>query len=275
MPAYSKIEPKSKTSIASDIAEIWQYRSVLVHFAIRDVILRYRQTFLGAIWVILQPLISSGLFAIIFGLFIRLPLEGENYFMFVLAAIVPWGLFSNIVNRSGPSLTQNINLITKVYFPRMIIPLGTSAAAVIDYVLNLLLLVLVALLVQGGLSTRLLFLPIVFLLNLAFAVGASFLISSLNVYYRDFGYTIPFLLQILFFASPIAYSPSFVPAEYSSLYYINPLAGIIHLYRWMFLENVPFPPLALMIQTTLLIALVLGVGSSVFRKVEEKFADVI
>jgi lipopolysaccharide transport system permease protein len=275
MPAYSKIEPKGKMSIASEIAEIWQYRSVLKHFAIRDVILRYRQTFLGAVWVILQPLISSGLFAIIFGLFIRLPTEGENYFMFVLAAIVPWGLFSNTVNRSGPSLTQNINLITKVYFPRMIIPLGTSAAAVLDYVLNLLLLVLVALLVEGGLSARLLLLPVAFLLNLALAVGASFFISSLNAYYRDFGYTIPFLLQILFFASPIAYSPSFIPPEYTAIYYLNPLTGIIHLYRWMFLERVAFPPMALMIQTALLVALVLGIGTLVFKRVEERFADVI
>jgi lipopolysaccharide transport system permease protein len=275
MGAYIRVSPQDQRSAAAHLAEIWQYRGVLVSFAIRDIILRYRQTFLGIIWVVAQPLISSSLFALIFGLFIKLPSEGNNYFLFVFAAVVPWGLFSNTIIRSGPSLTQNFSLITKVYFPRMIIPLASSASAVLDYILNILLLIGFALLLGGDLSPRALLLPFVFLLNMALAIGSGLFISSLNVYYRDFTYAIPFILQVLFYISPIAYSSSLIPDSFLPFYYLNPLAGIIYLYRWTILPNVPSPDLTLLAITIFMTGIVFLGSIYVFRRVERRFADVI
>jgi lipopolysaccharide transport system permease protein len=258
---------------AVDWFELWRYRDLFWAFVERDIRLRYRQTFLGIAWVILQPLAASAIFATVFGAFAGLPSDGVPYFLFVFAGILPWNLFSGGVQRAGNSLVANAALVTKIYFPREIIPASSAFAVVLDFAVAGLLFL--AALVVGGrpLFPTMLALPLFAFLALSTSVGVSLLFSALNVYYRDFAHALQFVLQVWLFATPVAYSSTLIPAEWSALYGLNPMVGVIEGFRWATLGGA-FPALHVL-EAALLSALLLALGATVFERVERSFADVI
>jgi lipopolysaccharide transport system permease protein len=259
---------------AFELAELWAYRDLLVILTERNLKLRYKQTALGVIWVILQPLIAALIFAVIFGVFAQLPTDGSPYLLFAFAGTLVWNLVSNSVNRAGNSLVGDVNLISKVYFPRMIIPMSAIAAVIVDFLIGLVVMGVLLLLYQQPLTPALVTLPLFIVLALALALGASLLISALNVYYRDFSYILPFALQVWMYASPVAYSASIVPEQFQTLYALNPMVGIILGFRWALLGEIAFPALALLFSVIGSVAL-LVIGALVFQRVQQSFADVI
>jgi lipopolysaccharide transport system permease protein len=259
---------------AFELAELWAYRDLLVILTERNLKLRYKQTALGVIWVILQPLIAALIFAVIFGVFAQLPTDGSPYLLFAFAGTLVWNLVSNSVNRAGNSLVGDVNLISKVYFPRMIIPMSAIAAVIVDFLIGLVVMGVLLLLYQQPLTPALVTLPLFIVLALALALGASLLISALNVYYRDFSYILPFALQVWMYASPVAYSASIVPEQFQTLYALNPMVGIILGFRWALLGEIAFPALALLFSVIGSVALLI-IGALVFQRVQQSFADVI
>ena len=212
-PQMRHVEIKPARSWAAlELSEMWRFRDLLVILMMRDVKLRYKQTALGVVWVILQPLVASLIFAVIFGRFAKLPSNGMPYLLFVFAGMLPWNLFAGALQRAGNSLVGDSKLISKVYFPRMVIPVASSAAVLVDFVRR-----------AGGdvraccclrawpLTLNMLALPFLLVLLLCISVGVSLFISALNVYYRDFMYALPFVIQVWMYASPVVYSADLIP----------------------------------------------------------------
>jgi lipopolysaccharide transport system permease protein len=270
---HIRIQPAAGWA-ALQLGELWRYRDLISILMMRDVKLRYKQTALGVIWVILQPLVASLIFAIIFGRFANLPSSGVPYLPFVFAGMLPWNLFSGSVQRAGNSLVSDSRLISKVYFPRMAIPVASSAAVLVDFGVGL--VVMLCLLPFYGIpfTLNLLFLPFLLALALLISVGVSLFLSALNVYYRDFMYALPFVIQVWMYASPVVYSADLIPGPLKPIYALNPIAGVIDGFRWALLGLGDFPAASLLI--SLIIGLLLFVGGSlVFQRVEQNFADVI
>jgi lipopolysaccharide transport system permease protein len=240
----------------------------------RDVKLRYKQTALGVTWVILQPLLSSFIFAVIFGSLAKLPSDGTPYMLFVFSGMLPWNLFSQGLQRAGNSMVADARLISKIYFPRLIIPVASASAVLIDFAVSC--GVMVVLLVLYGFTPSLSWLAVLPLTALALlvAIGASLLFSALNVYYRDFMYALPFVIQTWMYASPLVYSTSLVPSKWQVIYGLNPMAGVIDGFRWALLGHREFPATGLAASVLVAVALALF-GIWVFQRVERNFADVI
>ena len=253
--------------------EIWHFRDLFVILAQRDLKLRYRQTALGIVWVILQPLVASFIFAVIFGLLAGLPSDGTPYLLFVFAAMLPWNLFAGGVQRAGNSLISDARLITKVYFPRAIIPMASTAAVLLDFAVAGVVMLFLMFLLQAPFAWTILTIPLLLLITLAVTVGMSLLFSALNVYYRDFAYALPFLLQAWMYASPVVYSSSLIPEKWQLLYGLNPLVGIINGFRWALLGGAL--PAASIVEAAVVASAMLFVGASVFQRVERSFADVV
>lgn len=272
-PRITVIRPPSRWA-AFDLRELWAYRDLLIILTERNLKLRYKQTALGVIWVILQPLIAALIFAVIFGGFARLPTDGSPYLLFAFAGTLIWNLVANSLTRAGNSLVGDTNLISKVYFPRMIIPLASIAAVIIDFLIGLAVLAVMLVAYQQPFTLNLLALPLIIALALALAFGFSLLISALNVYYRDFTYVLPFAVQVWLYASPVAYSVSIVPEALLPLYSLNPMVGIILGFRWAILGDIAFPALPLAISLVVSAAMVI-LGAVVFQRVQQSFADVI
>ena len=259
---------------ALELQEIWHFRDLLVLLMMRDIKLRYKQTALGIVWVILQPLIASLIFAIIFGRFAGLPSNGIPYLLFVYAGLLPWNVFSGSLQRAGNSLVGDSKLISKVYFPRMVIPIASSAAVLVDFAVALAVMFVLLLIEQWPLTLNILALPFLLLILLLISVGVSLFISALNVYYRDFMYALPFVVQVWMYASPVVYSGDLIPSLVKPFYAINPVVGVIDGFRWALLGTGEFPALSLAV--SLLVGIVLFVaGGLVFQRVEQNFADVI
>lgn len=259
---------------ALEIKELWQFRDLLIILTMRDVKLRYKQTALGIVWVVLQPLIASLIFAIIFGNFANLPSNGVPYLLFVFAGLLPWNLFAGALQRAGNSLVGDSKLISKVYFPRMVIPIASSAAVLVDFLVALVVMFGLLLLNGWPLTWNILALPVLLCMLLLICVGVSLFISALNVYYRDFMYALPFVIQVWMYASPVVYALDLIPDAVRPFYAINPLVGVIDGFRWALLGTDEFPTVSLTI------SLVMGVvvfvaGALVFQRVEQNFADVV
>ncbi len=257
-----------------ELGNLWHYRDLIVILTSRDVKLRYKQTALGIVWVILQPLIAALIFAVIFGRYAKLPSSGLPYLPFVFAGMLPWNLFAGALQRAGNSLISNSKLISKVYFPRMAIPVASSIAVLVDFFVALVVMLILLPLYGIPFSANLLLLPLLLVLTLVLAVGVSLFLSALNVYYRDFMYALPFVIQVWMYASPVVYSADLIPGPLRPFFAINPLVGVIDGFRWSLLGLGDFPV------TSLLISVVLGVilfvlGALVFQRVERNFADVI
>lgn len=270
---HTRIQP-AKGWASLELGDLWRYRDLIYILMMRDVKLRYKQTALGVVWVILQPLAAALIFAVIFGRFAQLPSEGVPYLPFVFAAMLPWNLFSGALQRAGNSLIADSRLISKVYFPRMAIPVASSAAVLIDFAVAL--VVMLALLIIYGIpfTLNLILLPVLLALTLLLSIGISLLLSALNVYYRDFMYALPFLIQVWMYASPVVYSSELITGPLRALYMLNPMVGVIDGFRWALLNTGVFPA------ASLAVALVMSVvaffaGALVFQRVERNFADVI
>ena len=256
---------------ALDFAALWQYRELFYFLMWRDVKVRYKQTLFGVLWAILQPLVTMLIFTYFFGKLARVPAEGIPYPVFFYAGLVVWGFFSNSVMTAANSLLGNTNLITKVYFPRIIIPGATVGAGLLDFAIAAALLIALLVVYRFPVTAGdLLLLPLVILITLlAFAV--SVLLAALNVRYRDVRYALPFLINIWFFVTPIIYTSSLVPAEWRWLLALNPLTGIVEAFRAaLFDRAVAWGALAYSAGFTLVL---LGVGSVVFQQMEKYFAE--
>lgn len=272
-PIHIRIQP-AKGWAALDLGDLWRYRDLISILMMRDVRLRYKQTALGIIWVILQPLVSSLIFAVIFGRFAGLPSDGIPYLPFVFAGMLPWNLFAGALQRAGNSLVADSRLISKVYFPRMAIPVASTGAVLVDFAVAL--IIMVALLVIYGIAftPNLLLLPFLLALTLLISIGVSLLFSALNVYYRDFSYALPFLVQVWMYASPVVYSADIISGPLRYLYALNPMVGIINGFRFALLGTGGFPTFDLAVSAIAGIV-VFVIGALVFQRVERSFADVI
>lgn len=276
----SRTQPKSliirpaRGWSALAFGELWAYRDLLLILALRDVRLRYKQTALGVIWVIMQPLVAALIFAVIFGRLAGLPSGDTPYMLFVFAGLLPWNLFAGALQRAGNSLIGDARLITKIYFPRMVIPIGSSAAVLVDFLVTLGVMFVLIAAFRVPLTPNLLALPLLTALTLVIAIGISFSISALNVYYRDFSYALPFVIQVWMYASPLVYTAEIVPQAWRWLYALNPMAGVIEGFRWSLLGVGEFPALELALSAGVAAALFI-VGAFIFQRVERSFADVI
>ena len=257
-----------------NLAELWRFRDLLFTLAGRDLRLRYKQTVLGVVWVVLQPLLAAGVFSFVFGKVARMPSDGVPYFLFSYAGLMGWNLFSGTLTKVSGSLVGNAHLISKVFFPRLILPLSSVPSALVDFsVAGGMMLVLMALehLTPGW---GLLLLPVWMAMLLALATGVGLWTTSLMVSYRDVGYVVPVALQILLYASPIAYAMSAVPEPLRVWYRLNPLVPVLEAFRWSLLGrgSLDVPSLG---WAAGLIAVVFGLGLFSFKRMERKFADVI
>lgn len=257
-----------------DLHDLWQYRELLYFLVWRDVLIRYKQTAIGVSWVILQPVITMAIFSVIFGNLAQIPSDGKPYPVFAFAALLPWNYFSQALSRSGTSLVGNTNLITKIYFPRLLIPIAASVSPVVDLFCSF--LVVLGLMAWYGLAPTwgILSLPLFILLSLLTSLAVGLWLSALNVKYRDVGHAIPFLIQAWMYASPVAYSVNLIPENWRLLYCLNPMVGVIAGFRWALLDS-QRPDFSVIAVSTLVMVLLLAGGLVYFKKMEQIFADVI
>lgn len=266
------IQPSRKWNLIN-LKEIWAYRELLFFLTWRDVKVRYKQTLLGAAWAILQPLFMMIIFTIFFGRLAGVDSGGIPYPVFALAGLVPWTFFSNTITASGNSLVGSAHLITKVYFPRLIVPAAAMLAGLVDFVLAFLLLVVLMIYYRVPLTTQVLFLPALVFLTALFGLGVGTWMSALNVKYRDVRFALPFLIQLWLFVSSVIVPSSSVPEKWRWVLLLNPMSGIIEGYRSA-LFGLPFDWLALGVATVLTVAMLFYSVYS-FSKAERTFADII
>ena len=266
------IQP-SRGWVALNLRDLWAYRELLYFLVWRDIKVRYKQTVLGAAWAVLQPFFTMVVFSIFFGGLAKVPSDGIPYPIFAYCALVPWSYFAGALDRAGNSLVGSANLITKVYFPRLAIPMSAVLAGLLD--LAIAFVVLLGMMLYYGIvpTAAILTLPLFLLLAIATALAVGLWLSALNVQYRDVRYTIPFLTQFWLFATPIAYSSSLVPQQWRALYGLNPMAGVVEGFRWALLGKDPPGPL-LVVSTVVVVLLLIG-GLYYFRRMEKTFADVV
>ncbi|HEX3236600.1 MAG TPA: ABC transporter permease [Gemmatimonadales bacterium] len=257
-----------------EIEEFLAAHELLYFLVLRNLKLRYKQTALGAAWALLQPLLTMVVFAVIFGRLARLGSDGLPYPLFALLALVPWTYFANALTQAGNSLVDQQQLLTKVYFPRLLLPLAAVIAGLADLAIAFLLLLLVLTWYGIPLSIRLLAAPGFVLLAVASAIAPGIWLAALNVRYRDVRYAIPFLVQIWLFATPVAYSSSLVPERWRPLYGLNPMAGVVDGFRWMIAPAAPGLGTGFAASVAAVVVLFLG-GLYFFRRMERSFADVV
>lgn len=265
----------TKGFAALQLREVWQFRDLLWTLAHRDIKVRYRQTALGVVWVILQPLLASGIFSFVFGLLAGLKSDNNGpYFVFAFAGLMGWNLFSGTLNRVANCLVANGNLISKVYFPRLILPLSSLPAVLVDFVVGLAMQVVLMAIFGVWSGWGILLLPVWMAILMAAATGMGLWLAALMVKYRDVGYVLPLALQILMYAVPVVYSISKVPAWLKPYYYLNPLAGVVVAFRWSLLGG-PAPETWPVAWSAAGSAIALFAGAVLFKRMERKFADVI
>jgi lipopolysaccharide transport system permease protein len=257
-----------------DLKAVWQYRDLLYLMIWREIKVRYKQTAIGAGWAVFQPLMTMVVFTVIFGKFAKLPSDGVPYPVFALAALLPWTFFNQAITRGGIGLVTHANLLTKVYFPRLIIPLAAVLAPGVDFLVAF--VVLVAMMLWFGIapSWGVLALPLFMLLALLTALATSLWLAPVNVRYRDVGHTIPFLMQLWMYGSPVAYSVSMIPEKWRLLYSLNPMVGVIEGFRWALLGKQHPDFVVMTLSSIAVLAFVLG-GVVYFKSMERTFADVV
>ncbi len=264
---------RASTGWASlNLRELWTYSDLLFILAGREVKLRYKQTGLGVTWVILQPLMASLIFAVMFGRFAKLPSDGHPYALFVFAGVIAWNYFAGVLQRAGNSLITDARLITKVYFPRLAIPLASTFSALIDLGVALGVLAILLVIYQVAPTWRIITLPFFILLAGVSAAGVSLWLSALNVRYRDFVHAMPFLLQVWMFASPVVYATTLVPEKWRYLYGLNPAVAFIEGFRWAILGGSSLTVQMVIVSSAIAVAVFIG-GAFFFRRVERGFAD--
>ncbi len=271
--AHVVIEPPKGWS-SLELSELWKYHELLLFLTWRDIKVRYKQTMLGAAWAILQPVLTMIVFSIIFGGLAKLPSDGIPYPIFTFTALLPWQLFAYALSQSSNSLVGSQNLISKVYFPRLVVPFSSVLAGVVDFAIAFLVLVGMMAFYGIGLTPAALLLPLFVLLALASALAVGLWLSALNVQYRDIRYVVPFLTQFWMYATPIAYSSSLIPENWRWLYSLNPMTGVVEGFRWVILGKSSLDVLSLGISACVVVLLLVG-GLYYFKRMEANFADII
>ena len=259
---------------ALNLGQLWRYRDLLMALAQRDVKLRYRQTALGVVWVLLQPLLAAGIFAFVFGKVAKLPSDGLPYFVFSYAGLLGWNAFNSTVTKASGSMVGNINMVSKVFFPRLVLPLATVLSTLIDFGVALALMVVLMEMFHVAPHPGLLLLPVWLLLLLMLSLGIGLASAALTVSYRDTQYMLPVLLPFMMYASPVAYDTSAVPVKLRIIYYLNPVSGLLDGFRWSLLHTASPSPAAVAYSSAFAAASLLA-GAFVFRRMERRFADVI
>lgn len=267
------IQP-SRGWVALKLREVWAYRELLYFLTWRDIRVRYKQTVLGAAWAIIQPFFTMVVFSIFFGHLAKVPSEGLPYPIFAYCALLPWNYFAGALDRAGNSLVGSANLISKVYFPRLVVPISAVLAGLLDFAIAF--LVLIGMMLFYGIvpTAAVLTLPLFLFMALATALGVGLWLSALNVQYRDVRYAIPFLIQFWLFATPVAYPSSLVPERWRALYGLNPMAGVVEGFRWALLGRSEAPGPLLGVSVVVVALLFVG-GLFYFRRMEKTFADVV
>jgi lipopolysaccharide transport system permease protein len=267
------IKPPSRWA-PLNLGEVWEFRDLLTRFAIRDLKLRYKQTALGVIWVVLQPLLAAGIFTFVFGRVAGLPSEGVPYFVFAYVGMMAWTAFSSTLSKISGSLVGNAQLISKIFFPRLVLPLSTLGSTLVDFSVALAMGVVV--IAVGGVtpSLAILTMPLWFVLALALGSGLGLIAAALMVQYRDIAYVLPVVTQFLLYGTPIAYALSAVPESSRWIVELNPLTGVIEGFRWSLIDT-PAPPPAVAAWSLIASVMLFLAGSLVFTRMERRFADVI
>jgi lipopolysaccharide transport system permease protein len=253
--------------------DLWRYRELFYFLAWRDILVRYKQTAIGIAWALIRPFLTMVVFTVVFGNLAKLPSEGVPYPILVFSAMLPWQFFANALSECSNSLISNSNLISKVYFPRLIVPISAIVVSFVDFMISgIILLGLMAYYAYVP-SWRILMLPVFVAIAFAASIGAGLLFASLNVKYRDFRFIVPFITQIGLYISPVGFSSSIVPEQYRLLYSLNPMVGVIDGFRWSILGDeakIYWPSFLLSLA---LVIVLLTIGITYFRKVERTFAD--
>jgi len=254
--------------------DLWSYRELFYFLAWRDVLVRYKQTVIGVMWAVLRPLLTMIVFTVVFGKLAKMPSQGVPYPILVFAGMLPWQFFSTALSESSSSLISNSNLLTKVYFPRLIIPTSSVIASFVDFSISFVLMFLLMIAYGVWPTWRFVFFPVFCLHALAVSIGSGLWLAALNVKYRDFRYVVPFIVQLGCYISPVGFDSGVVPEQWRLLYSCNPMVGVIDGFRWFLLgqENFYWPGF---LCSTILTLLLLWTGISYFRRTEGKIADII
>ncbi len=264
----------SKGWLSLDFKELWRFRELIYFLTWRDIKVRYKQAVLGIAWALLQPVLTVVIFTIVFGILLKTPSQGLPYPLFAISALLPWQLFANALQRSSVSLVANANLITKIYFPRLSIPLSAVLAALVDFGVSFIVLIAMMIIYQYMPGWNILWLPVIILFALVTALAVGLWLSALNVQYRDVQHMVPFIIQVWMYASPIVYPIEIIPEGiWRSLYGLNPMVGVIQSYRWALLGG-DQPDLTMLISGVVVIFLLVG-GFYYFRRLEKTFADIV
>jgi lipopolysaccharide transport system permease protein len=266
------IEPKSGWQLV-DIAELFAYRELLTALTMRDIKIRYKQTLLGCAWAIIQPVMMMIVFSIFFGKLAKMPSDGSPYAIFVYVGLLPWTFFATSITNSANSVVGAANIVSKVYFPRLIIPLSSVGSALLDFAVAAAVLVMLMFYFGVGLTSNVLMAPVLITETIFTALGVGIGLAALNVAYRDFRYVVPFLVQFWMFATPVVYPASLVPAAWRWVLYLNPMAGAMEGFRSAFLGK-PFDMLGISL-SFIISVLLFTLGVIYFQKVERRFADII
>jgi lipopolysaccharide transport system permease protein len=260
--------------VSLKLKELWEYRELLYFLTWRDIKVRYKQTVLGATWAIIQPFFTMIVFSLFFGNLAKIPSDGIPYPIFSYAALVPWTFFANGLSQASNSLVGSANLIKKVYFPRLAVPISTVLSGVVDF--SLAFIVLLGMMIWFGIvpTAAVLWLPFFLLLSLTTALGVGLWLSAMNVQFRDVRYVVPFLTQFWMFATPIAYPSSLLPEAWRTVYALNPMVGVVEGFRWALLGTDTAPGPIIIVSSVAALALLVS-GAFYFRRMEKTFADVV
>jgi lipopolysaccharide transport system permease protein len=273
-PTTVYIKPTSGLA-ALNLGDLWHYRELIVFMIWRDIKVRYKQTFLGALWAIIQPVMTMLVFNFLFGSVAKVPTDGIPYPIFSFTALLPWGLFTTALNSASRSLTANTNMITKTYFPRLVLPMASVLGGVLDFAIAF--VILVGMMFYFNIMptwNALWAVPLFVLLAIITALGVALWLSALNVQYRDVGYALPFLTQFWLFITPVAYSSKVISDKWQILYALNPMAGVVNGFRWALLGAGNAPDLLVAVSTGISL-FILITGLIYFRNMERTFADTI
>jgi lipopolysaccharide transport system permease protein len=258
---------------ALNLRDLWNYRELIGFMTWRDIIVRYKQTLLGVLWAILRPVLTMVVFSLIFGGLAKLPSDNIPYPIFSFAAILPWELFSKALSDASRSLVQNSSMITKIYFPRMILPLASVISGLVDFMIALIILIVMMLFYRITPTSNIWMLPLFLILALATSLGVGLWLSAANVMYRDINYILPFITQLWLYITPVAYSNTLIPEQWQFVYALNPMAGVVQGFRWVLLGTEA--PGNLIWVSVGVAVIVLVTGLFYFKRMERQFADLV
>ena len=267
-------EINSDKKFSPGIAELWKARELTLMLASRDFKVRYSQTFFGILWALIQPLFTLFIFILVFGKAIKINTYGVPYPVFALCGMLAWNYFSFVFSQAGSSIINSQSIITKIYFPKLVIPFSKTLVGIIDFGITLTLTLIIIAIYKVPFSTNIVFFPLFLLLLYFLSAGAGIWLSALSIRYRDLQNTIPFMVQLGLYFSPVAYPSALIPEKFRLLYFLNRLAGVVEGFRWCLIGS-PLPSVQIMIATVIIIFLVFVTGIWYFRKVEDVIADII